>query len=1300
MKLEFKFFNSFFYPFIISATLCSLIVTIFLGLFTNTNYDERIRNNIIELEKKSAKININSANKILTTTFQKVQSGLNEHILFYQRMANKLLKSQKNHILNTNLMYYAYEIPFFYCYFAYGDYGRIAIWVQEEDINQYNVDSKKDVYLELISFSNILQNMDANIEAINTNINYYFFYFEKNELLIAYPLEYVCSSGYFYTIQMAYSYSTKQCINEKGNIYQVYKFKCELYYNNFLKSKSNLFDNNYSSERNKTIFVTNYYDNLDSRKKFTMCIEFDDPITNGKAYSCAEVKNDDMIESLEAINDKINGYIFVSIVGFNNVFFFSKGPAIPKTLTESIFDWELDYNLDEKAYFYRTHKNVFSSNYIDQIRDSLNDEIFVNGKNAQMQFFFINGTKFKFSIYPVLLENLYGEKEHVFSIVYVYNDELLLKEIEPYTSSIIIKIILELLFFIIFGCSLLYIIFLTFHYLTKYIVIPIKNVNYMLKGINIGGNKRLEYLGFLQKKQDENIENLEYFFVDENQNINNAIEQIGKNIEINNDIYNQDNENLINKFDIEKKKKEEKKKYSELDKKFDEESDYIEQEFNFNEFDEKLLEYRPLEIDNLVKSLIDLKSALILTSADRHIEQLIHYSQSEDIFRNYKNKEGEIICQSNLGNLQSQLLKFDKAIYHLALSLQNNQLKRFLSRNLSDELDESDILLKHISNAFNRAKKKEKNNILIKKQKNSSSENFSKSIIGNLINTRYCRLIHAYYMFFKTIQKIEKSKNGNINQLFMNTGFHTINYYHKILIQFIYLSYVKNDLIKIGESILDYIEFLIKFKLKTVSIDKEFLDVKNKDKLEYQSKINFKKQIFQKIINWFNLFDDYLNHVKDNSTLFDDKTILENYSYSLNSNEDELNLESQSAFMLQVNIQKGDFLRGKFCLQCKNFNDALYYFIRAAKKKRIVIDGLIKKRSLKNIYKILLYLDKKYEDLGLKYSNKEKEMKEYHNNRLSLLMKRLSKKKSLIKELYKNKAFDSITFGEKFKKIKKIIAHDIKDCNIKDEKDILILIDLNIYNTKLDDNLYEKTYIIDSFIEQTKLILNEYLSSSDRLGVLIYINDYEFVCPLTIVDQIDANSFSKDLLNFKNKMNDDSGGEETDDYYLISDNFQLNDYDYNSLDNEEDNDMEESSDITEKIEKIKEKIKGLIKSINYLINYSKMKGSIKKDKYIILFSDIINNLFIDSNDIEEILTNLTKDPKTVFLLVGKNNNSSFLNSEKKFIGNDKKFEELIFSYFAENSEVIEFENMKKIKTILSNNNALKDEIIFPNEVYK
>ena len=64
-------------------------------------------------------------------------------------------------------------------------------------------------------------------------------------------------------------------------------------------------------------------------------------------------------------------------------------------------------------------------------------------------------------------------------------------------------------------------------------------------------------------------------------------------------------------------------------------------------------------------------------------------------------------------------------------------------------------------------------------------------------------------MFFKNLQKLQKANINIMNGQFMNTLYHTINYYNKILIQYIYLSYAKNDLIKIGESILDYIEFLI-----------------------------------------------------------------------------------------------------------------------------------------------------------------------------------------------------------------------------------------------------------------------------------------------------------------------------------------------------------------------------------------------------------------------------------------------------------------------------------------------------------
>ena len=148
--------------------------------------------------------------------------------------------------------------------------------------------------------------------------------------------------------------------------------------------------------------------------------------------------------------------------------------------------------------------------------------------------------------------------------------------------------------------------------------------------------------------------------------------------------------------------------YSDFQKKFDEDSHYIEQENCFYDFNELHLQYRPLEIQNLVNSLINLKSALILTSTDGEVDQIINYSFSEEIFRNYKNKQGAVICQSNIGNLQSQLLQFDKAIYHLALSLQDNKLKKFLNRNLSDEFDSNDSLLNSISNLFNSKKRKKK----------------------------------------------------------------------------------------------------------------------------------------------------------------------------------------------------------------------------------------------------------------------------------------------------------------------------------------------------------------------------------------------------------------------------------------------------------------------------------------------------------------------------------------------------------------------------------------------------------------
>ena len=154
-------------------------------------------------------------------------------------------------------------------------------------------------------------------------------------------------------------------------------------------------------------------------------------------------------------------------------------------------------------------------------------------------------------------------------------------------------VIIELIILIIFGFGLLYLINLTFATQVKYIVIPIKNVNYMLKGINIGGKNRLNYLEFLKNKQDEILEKLENSLFGE---LKDNIKESEKINEVYSDSINRSNneddyddkDKLINE---ESKETKDKNKISQAIKKYDEEINYIEKEINFYDFDEQLLQY-------------------------------------------------------------------------------------------------------------------------------------------------------------------------------------------------------------------------------------------------------------------------------------------------------------------------------------------------------------------------------------------------------------------------------------------------------------------------------------------------------------------------------------------------------------------------------------------------------------------------------------------------------------------------------------------------------------------------------------
>ena len=1299
MKLEDKLYTSFFYPFLIGVFLSTLIVTIFLGIFTGSYNDKHSKEKIIELEIKYSQMNIKSVNVILTNILLKNQASINELILSYQNNANKIINKDINELkLNEDKFKCVYDLTEEYLKKNEKELELWAYWYLDKETKSF--DDIKDIRVkkEILSFSTIIHNLYSALGSTsNTNsIFEYFLFFEETDLFISFPVSYDYQYDYF-TIFYSYETNPYWCANEQGEKYNIYYIKCRDFYVNINKAKTESYDNNYLSQKNRTIFITNFYKQLDtpdSDNVYTLCIQFYDPISKGNGYICSDVSQEDLVSAFDSLNSNLQGYYFITSVGFNNVFFFPSSRDSPKTITENIFKWDIDYYTIEKTFFYENIQKILSSNYIDYIGEyDLYEEVYVNGKNSSDQFFYINNEKYKYWIYPIIMTNLNGQREHVLSIIYIYNNKLYLNELNMNNNSIFLKLFLIIIIFIVFGWGLLHIIILTFNMLAKHIAISIKNVNYMLKGINIGGNKRLYYLDYLKRRQDDNLEKLEKMYLLKEKKINNLNEDLSNDISEIKEKNNIINIEMDNVNSINSNKEEEINKNIDYNEKYDEESDYIENEINFYDYDDSLLQCRPFEIEQLVKFLIDIKSVMILTSSDLPVGQIIDYSYSEDIFKCFKNKEGSSICQSNIGNLQIQLLKYDKAIYHLALSLQDNKLKRFLNNNLSDEFDQDDSLMKRLSSYFNKSKIKEKNIILVTKQQNNINDNFSQKIIGNLINIRYCRLIYAYYKFFKGMKKLEKINEDTIKGQFMNTYFHTINFYHKTIIQYIYLSYAKNDLIKIGESILDYIEFLIKFKLKTSSDKKYYLKLQNKDRPEFREKQKLKRKLLDKIVNWFNLFDDYVTYVIDNTSLSDDKNIVDDLTHNLkNSENKEFNTVSQSVFLFKVNIQRSDFLKGKFALCCKNYKDALFYFIRSSKKKSIVIDGLIKKRSLKHIFKIFIKMKKKYE----KYRLIKLSMIEKFNELNKDGKKRSGRKKITFKsnkEEYKNE-----TFYDEIQKIRDDIIKNINECNAQKDKDIIILIDFNIYNkTQNKESNLDK---INAFISQTKIILNDYLSLNDRLGVFIFIKKYKIICPLMNKYQLDINNFNKDLIYYKNiivKENVEQNEYDINFDEIGNNNIELVDNIYSDISNEE----EESIENDNKKEMKYNLIEGLIGTINYIKNYFKMKESVKNEKFIILFTDLFNsNLRVDEK-IQKIFGKLKKNKESIFLLVGKNKKFKTNNDKFSNINDDNNFVmELFLNKFGEKSETINFENMNKIKTILSFHNVIKDEITYPNELYK
>ena len=102
-------------------------------------------------------------------------------------------------------------------------------------------------------------------------------------------------------------------------------------------------------------------------------------------------------------------FFFISNVGFKNLLYFPQISRISKSSTEQIFNWDVDYILSDKAFFRDNIDIILTSNYIENINNNIIDEFYEDGKSPINQKFYIDEEEFKYSMYTIIFENLYGK---------------------------------------------------------------------------------------------------------------------------------------------------------------------------------------------------------------------------------------------------------------------------------------------------------------------------------------------------------------------------------------------------------------------------------------------------------------------------------------------------------------------------------------------------------------------------------------------------------------------------------------------------------------------------------------------------------------------------------------------------------------------------------------------------------------------------------------------------------------------------------------------------------------------------
>ena len=326
MRLEDKFFNSFFYLFLIAIFFSIIIVMMILIYFSQDFIDESRANEVIEIEKRYAKANINSINILLYNMMLKLQVNIQQIITSYQNIAKIISKSSDVLNLTDIDSHNAYEFKEKMKSMNEKLMQKLAntsLWFinnEKVNISLLTNETKKQLY----TLSLMIPSMNSVIHSSNDILKNIYFIFDKTDLYSTFPFIYQLSSGFLDIFDNSIN-NPAWCTDEKGETITYYKFKCRTFYKDVMDAQKHFFDYNIENQKDRKIFITSPYPQFSvsgSESVFTMCIKFNDEISGGDGYACGDSEDHTLFFSFDMFNEKLLGYVSVSSVGFNQAFYF------------------------------------------------------------------------------------------------------------------------------------------------------------------------------------------------------------------------------------------------------------------------------------------------------------------------------------------------------------------------------------------------------------------------------------------------------------------------------------------------------------------------------------------------------------------------------------------------------------------------------------------------------------------------------------------------------------------------------------------------------------------------------------------------------------------------------------------------------------------------------------------------------------------------------------------------------------------------------------------------------------------